>query len=177
MSFELSREQVCTMILHDWKIGLTYKNCHTHLAQAYGRSNPPSYHTVFNCFRDFQRNKFSVQDAPRSGRPSTSVTEQTIDTVRKIIEDDPHSTYQQIEAILGTSSTPINSIIHDYLNLRKVCDGWMSNTLTDDQKQLRLQFCHRSLKRFEECRSRRVFDIITGDESCFYHYDRELKEQ
>ena len=28
------------------------------------------------------------------GRPSTSVTEQTIDTRRKIIEDDPHSMYQ-----------------------------------------------------------------------------------
>ena len=72
--------------------------------------------TVFNWFRKFQRNKFSVQDAPRSDRPSTSVTKQTI-------EDDPHSTHQQIEAILGISSTTINSRIHDYLNLRKVCDG------------------------------------------------------
>ena len=65
-----------------------------------GGSNAPSHHTVFNCFREFQRNKFSVQDVPRSGRPSTSVTEQTIDAVRKIVEDDPHTTYQQIEAIL-----------------------------------------------------------------------------
>ena len=50
-------------------------------------------------------------------------------------------------------------------------------TLTDDQKQLRVQFCHHSLKRFEEGWSRRVFHIITGDESFFYHYDSELKEQ
>ena len=133
--------------------------------------------TVFNCFRQFQCNKFSVQHAPHSDRPSTSVTEQTTDTVRKIIEDDPHSTYQQIETILGISSIAINSIIHDYLNRRKVCGGWVPHTLTDDQKQLRLQFCHHSLNRFEEGWSRRVFDIITGDESCFYHYDSELKEQ
>ena len=53
----------------------------------------------------------------------------------------------------------------------------MPHTLTDDKKQLRLQFCSRSLKRFEEGRSRRVFDIITGDESCSYHDDPELKEQ
>ncbi|CAF4698883.1 unnamed protein product, partial [Rotaria sp. Silwood2] len=91
-----------------------------------------------------------VQDAPRSGRPSTSVNEQTIDAVRKRIEDDPHSTYQQIENILGISSTAINPIIHDYLNLKK---------------------------RFEEGQSRCVFDIITDDESWFYHYDPELKEQ
>ena len=85
-------------------------------------------------FREFQRNKFSVQDASRSGRSSISVTERTSDAVRKIIEDDLHSTYQQIETILGISSTAINSIIHDYLNLRKVCARWVSHTLTDDQK-------------------------------------------
>ena len=79
-----------------------------------GRSNVSSDHTVFNCFRQFQRKKFRVQDAPRSGRPSTAVTEQAIDGVRKITEDDPHSTYQQIVVILGISSTAINSIIHHY---------------------------------------------------------------
>ena len=145
----------------------------------HGGRNAPSDHTVFHCFRQFQRNKFSVQDVPRSGCgcPSTSLTEQTIDAVRKIIEDDPHSTYKQIEAILGINSKAINSMIHDYLNLRKVCTRWVPYTLTDDQKQLPPQFCHHSLKGFEEGRSRRVFDIITGDESCFHHCDLELKEQ
>ena len=100
--------------------------------QAWGRSSAPSDHTLFNYFREFQLNKFSVQDAPGPGRPSTSVTEQTIDSVRKIIEDDPHLKYQQIEAILGISSMAINSIMHDYLNLRKVCGEWLPLTLTDD---------------------------------------------
>ena len=159
------------MILYDWKIGLTYKDCHARLVQA------SFYHTVFNWFRQFQRNIFTLQHAPRSGRPSKFLTKHTIDAVRKIIEDDPNSTYQQIEAILGISSMAINSIIHDYLNLRKVFARWVPHTLTDDQKQLRVQFCRHSLKRFEEGRSRRVFDIITGDESCFYHYDPQLKEQ
>ena len=120
MSFELLREQFRTMIFYDWKIGLTYKDCHARLVQAWG-SNAPSHHTVFNWFREFQRNKFCVQHAPHSVRPSASVTEQTTDTIRKIIEDGPHSTYQHIEAILGISSMTINSIIHDYLNLKKVC--------------------------------------------------------
>ncbi|CAF4222144.1 unnamed protein product [Rotaria sp. Silwood2] len=152
------------------------KYSHARLVQAWGEQ-APSDHTVFNWFREFQRDNFSVQDAPHSGRPSTSVNEQTIDAVRKIIEDDSHSTYQQIQNILGISFTAINSIIHDYLNLRKVCALWVPHKLTDDQKQLRIQFCHHSLKRFEEGQSRCVFDIITGDESWFYHYDPELKEQ
>ena len=133
MSFQLSPELFRTMILYDWKIGLIYKDCHARLVQTWGEQ-ATSDHKVFNWFREFQRNKFSVQDASRSGRPSTSLTEQTIDAVRKIIEDDPHSTYQQIEAILSISSMAINSIIHHYLNLRKVCAGWVPHTLIDDQK-------------------------------------------
>ncbi len=77
---------------------------------------------------------------------------------------------------MGISATAINSIIHDYLKLRKVCARWVPHQLTDDQKQWRIQFCRHSLKRFEEGQSRRVFDIITGDESWFYHYDPETKD-
>ena len=79
--------------------------------------------------------------------------------------------------MLGIGSHAIHSILHDYLKLRKVCARWVPHQLTDDQKQLRIQFCHQSLQRFEEGRSRRVLDIITGDESWFYHYDPETKQQ
>ncbi|CAF1125954.1 unnamed protein product, partial [Didymodactylos carnosus] len=37
--------------------------------------------------------------------------------------------------------------------------------------------CRDSLERFEGGQSRRVFDIITRDESWFYHYDPTTKEQ
>ena len=123
MSFRLSSQQFRTMIFYDWKISLTYKDCHTRLVQAWWEQLTFRPHSL-NYSREFQHNKFNVQDAPCSGRPSTSVAEQTIDVVRKLIEDDPHSTYQQIETMLGISSTPINSIIHDYLNLRKVCAAY-----------------------------------------------------
>ena len=36
MSFELSSDQFCKMILYDWKIALTYKECHARLVQAWG---------------------------------------------------------------------------------------------------------------------------------------------
>ena len=78
---------------------------------------------------------------------------------------------------MGISATAINSIIHDYLNIRKVCARWVPYKLTEDQKQLRIQFCRYSLKRFEEGPSCCAFDVITSNESWFYHYDPELKEQ
>ena len=105
------------------------------------------------------------------------MNEEIIAAVRAIIEDDPHSTYQQIGSTLGISSSSINSIIHDHLHLRKVCARWVPHCLTDDQKRFRIEFCRRTLKRFEGGRSRRVFDIVTIDESWFYHFDPETKQQ
>ncbi|CAF4976569.1 unnamed protein product [Rotaria sp. Silwood1] len=124
------------------------------------------------------RKDASVEHAVRPDRPRTSVNEQTIDAVRAIIEDDPHSTYEQIEYVLGISSPSIiHSIVHDYLKLRKVCTRWVPHHLTDDQKRWRIPFCRHSLNRFEEGQSCHVFNIITGDESWFYHYNPETKEQ
>jgi hypothetical protein len=39
------------------------------------------------------------------------------------------------------------------------------------------KFCRNLLKRFEEDQFHHVFDIITGDETWFYHYDSETREQ
>ena len=103
----------------------------------------------------------------RSGRPRTAVTDEMIDAVRLMIDDDQHVTYQQIEFSLGKNSPAIYSILHDYLKLRKICAQWVKHSLTNNQKRLRIQFCRESLKRFEQERSRHVFDIVTGDESWF----------
>ncbi|CAF0883577.1 unnamed protein product [Didymodactylos carnosus] len=91
--------------------------------------------------------------------------------------DDPHSTYEQTEHTLGIGSSAVNSIIHEYLKLHKICTRWVPHQLTDDQKQFRIQFYLDSLERFERGQSRSVFDIITGDESWFYHYDPTTKQQ
>ena len=173
---ELSREQFRTMILYDWKTGLTCKESHTRLVTAWG-DQAPSDRTVLNWFHEYQQGNLKIEDHPRSGRPRTAVTEEIIDAVRAIIEEDPHSIYQQIQHILGISSGSVNSIIHDYLDLHKVCARRVPHQLTDTQKQLRIQFCRQTLQRFEEGRSRRVSDIITGDEAWFYNFDPETKQQ
>ncbi|CAF1613832.1 unnamed protein product, partial [Didymodactylos carnosus] len=130
-----------------------------------------------NWYHEFDRSNFSVEDAARSGRPRTAINEETIDAVRSIIEDDPHSAYEQIEHTLGIGSSAVNSIIHEYLKLHKMCTRWVPHQLTNDQKQFCIQLCRDSLERFEGGQSCRVFDIITDDESWFYHYDPTTKEQ
>jgi hypothetical protein len=89
MAFELSREQFRTMILYDWKIGLQYRESHASLVAAWG-DQAPSDRTVLNWFHDYKRGKLDVSDAPRPGRPRIAVTDEMIDAVRLLIEDDPH---------------------------------------------------------------------------------------
>ncbi|CAF1459969.1 unnamed protein product [Didymodactylos carnosus] len=120
MNFELSREQFRTMILYDWKTGLTHNGSHVPLVQAW-EDQAPSDRTVRDWYHEFDRSNFSVEDAARSGRPRTAINEETIDAVRSIIEDDPHSTYEQIEHTLGIGSSAVNSIIHEYVKLHKIC--------------------------------------------------------
>ena len=53
------------------------------------------------------------------------------------------------------------------------------SVLIEAQKQERVDYCLAMLKKVngEGGRSKRVYDIITGDESCFYYYDAETKRQ
>jgi hypothetical protein len=66
--------------------------------------------------------------------PQTTVKSQSIDAVRAAIEDDPYSTYIQIEMSLDINSPPMNSILHDHLNFRKVCAQWVLQQLTNAKK-------------------------------------------
>ena len=47
--------------------------------------------------------------------------------------------------------------------------------LTEAQKQDHVEYCLKMLEKFDDSRSRRVLDIVTGDESRFYYYDPEMK--
>ena len=76
-----------------------------------------------------------------------------------------------------TSSTAIHSIFHDHLKLRKVYARWIPHHLTNDQKQMRIQFQQKSVEKIWEKQFQCIFDIITGDELWFYHYDSETKEK
>jgi len=49
--------------------------------------------------------------------------------------------------------------------------------LTEAQKQDRVDYCLEMLEKFDGGRSKRVYDVITDDESWFYYYDPEMKRQ
>jgi len=155
---------------------MSQEECLQSLQKTFGHSCV-SRATVYNWFAEFNRGRDHFEDEPRSGRPRTAVTPENIEAVRQLVNIDPHITNQEIDDTSQIRSAAIKSILHDYLGLRKITCRWVPHFLTEAQKQDRVDYCLEMLKKFDGGRSKGVYDIITGDESCFYYYDPELKRQ
>ena len=94
-----------------------------------------------------------------------------------MVREDPRITYWDIEKILGVSSGSVNIILHQHLGVRKLCCRWIPLLLSDTEKKARVDWCCEMRLRFENGMSRRVSEIITGDETWIYQYDPENKRQ
>ena len=164
------------MIYYDYKKSLSAEESHTSLVRVFGES-APSRATVGNWFREFSRGRESLEDEPRSGRPVTAVTRENIDATRRMIEEDPHITFSYIEGTLNIGSTAAQTIVHEHLGLTKRCARWVPHSLTEAQKDARVDWCHFMLEKFDGGRSKDTYNIVTGDETWVYHYDPETKRQ
>ena len=64
----------------------------------------------------------------------TAETEDNIDAVEKMVQEDARVTYKNIEASLRIGSGSIAKILHIYLRVSKVSSRWVPHNLTDGQK-------------------------------------------
>ena len=117
---ELAKSDMRAIIYYNYKRGLTQKACKSELDATFGVSAPAKGTTSF-WYGEFRRGRKSTEDEPRSGRPTSSATQENIDAIRKIVEDDPHATYENIQQTLGIGSGTVKTILHDHLGYRKVC--------------------------------------------------------
>ncbi|CAH1963279.1 unnamed protein product [Acanthoscelides obtectus] len=115
----------------------------------------------------FKRGRVSLSDDPRVGAPKTAVTQENV----------AHVTYREIEASLKISKTSIQKILHEELGVRKLVSRCIPHLLTEEQKAARVNFCQKTLDRFNSGNSKNVYSIISGDESWIYCYEPENKRQ
>jgi len=148
-------------------LGLSATAIHEELTTAYG-PKAISYSTVQKWTKYFREGNMEIEDEPRSGRPVSKTNPENIQAVQDVIDEDPHSTYDDIEAITLLSRGTIERIIQDHLKLRKVTSRWVPHELTPSQKQLRVKICRENLAKFRN-NSWRLCDILTGDETWIYH--------
>lgn len=168
--------QFRVMMFYDFKQGISYDQCHQTLVRIFGEDAPSKSQVNF-WYNEFKRGRHSFEDEPRSGRPVDVVTSDKIERARQLIKEHRNITYRELEAELGISSPSVAKILHENLGVRKVASRWIPHLLSDMQKQDRVNWCKFMLKKFENGQSRRVDDIITGDETWIYSYDPETKQQ
>jgi [histone H3]-lysine36 N-dimethyltransferase SETMAR len=127
-----------------------------------------SLSTVGRWVKHFKTGNQGLKDQPRSGRPITATNESNIGRVRDVIENNPWCSYDEIEAETSLSRGTIFNIIHDTLHMKKITSRWVPHELSDKNRKDRVQICKQNLAKFKEG-SWRLYDVVTGDESWFYH--------
>ena len=119
---------------------------------------------------------FSTCDAPHPGRPKTVTTPEIMDQIHELILEDRRISTKSIAEQLGISLERLGSIIHEYLDMRKLSAKWVPKCLNADQKRQRCQSSEQHLEFFDairiiSCLAR----FLSVDETRLYHYDPETK--
>lgn len=173
---ELSRENLRAMIYYDFKSGLSQKQCGDRMIVAFS-NEAPSKTTIYRWYAEFQRGRLSLTDDVREGRPKSAVTQENVDAVRQLIKEDRHVSYREIQECLGIGMSQIQIILQEQLGVRKLFSRWIPHLLSEEQKTTRVNWCLRTLNKFNGGSSNAVFSIVSGDECWIYAYEPENKNQ
>jgi transposase len=132
--------------------------------------------SVLEWFKLFKDGFKDLQDDPRSGRPSTPRSADTIPNVRAMVTRDRRLTLRMMSDELNINKETVRQILHEDLRKRKICAKFVPHRLTDEQKERRLTSCQDFIHTCQENPS--FLDcIVTGDESWVFQYDPETKRQ
>ena len=127
-------------------------------------------------YKAFSEGRESIKDEPRSGRTSTSKTDNAVEKMRTLVRSDRRLTVRMIASELNLSHTMVHQILTQELAMRKLCAKIVPKNLTIEQKDNRKDVC---LHLLEWIQSDRNFlkNVITGDETSIFEYDPEKRRQ
>ena len=131
------------------KLGKTATETLNLLREAYG----PEAVGRTQCFewhRRFQSGRSSLEDDERSGRPSTSITQENVLRIRELVHEDRRRSIDDFANIVGVSYGSAQAILTSELNMRRVAAKFVPRLLTPEQKEHRVEVCRelvRALRR------------------------------
>ena len=111
-----------------------------------------------------------MADDNRSGRPSTSRTDENVECVRQKVQSDHRLTVKIIADELGMNSKRVWRIITEDLGMRKISAKMVPRLLNEAQKKRPVQVCQDSLEQLET-EPNLLKRVVTGDESWIFEYD------
>jgi len=129
---------------------------------------------TYEWWKCFKEGRTSVDDDPRSGRPSTSKTDDNVAKVCEVIRSYCRLTVREVAEELSISKTVCHEILTENLGMHSSAAKFVPRLLTDDQKQNRVDVSQELLDQANDD-DNFLKNIITGDETWVYGYDVETK--
>ncbi|KAI6649839.1 Transposase [Oopsacas minuta] len=108
-------------------------------------------------------------DLPRPGRPVSATTSENIALIESMVMEDKCITVNQLEQSMEISSGAIHAILTTELGYQSICSKLVPHKLSENQRLAQLNIAKKLLETYENCDSRRLTEIITGDETWVYY--------
>lgn len=101
------------------------------MQQVYGDSSP-CREVVYDWFKRFTEGR-RLEDDPREGRPSSSKTQENVQLLINLLEQDRLKTVDKVANDLGISQGTPFAILTENLVLSKLSGRWVPEALREDQ--------------------------------------------
>ena len=170
---DLEEQRVCVKFC--FKLGKTFTETFQIYQQAYGE-DCLSRTQCHAWYQRFKLGRTSVEDDPKSGRPSTSTDDDHVQKVLAVIHQKSHLTVREVAEEIRICKSSCLLILTDKLKMRPVAAKFVPRLLTDPQKENRVTV---SQELFDRSNADENFlkNVITGDETWVYGYNVETKVQ
>ena len=126
---------------------------------------------IYEWYRRFKNGQESVNDEKRNGRPA-SVISRHVTEIRQLLELNRREISCKVDCNIGT----VHDILHNKLNMKRVCARWIPK-MSEDQEKQRIECCRRQVDRFERDSYEFFRRIITVVKTRISLYEPETKEQ
>jgi transposase len=78
------------------------------------KDSPPSYRTIAKWVPEFKDLECGFEDAPRIGRPSTTITDENIEAVERIVMHDRQISVHRVTDDLAIPKNSVHEIVDDH---------------------------------------------------------------
>ena len=154
---QASQENFRFYVFTEWKNNAKAIDIYNKLRHAWN-DQAPALSTIHRLIVAYRKGQGSLKDRPRSGRPRSSVTPATIETVRASITANSHQSLRDLANETDLSIKSVHNILRHELKLRNVCSVWIPHLLSDAQKQSRVNSAiniRRTLQNLQDLKSSR----------------------
>ncbi|GFU89610.1 histone-lysine N-methyltransferase SETMAR [Trichonephila clavipes] len=134
------------------------------LDSVYGDSTAP-FTTVKYWAAKFKRDRKSLGDDERSGRPNTASTDENIAKVHQMVPDEHRIKVREIAEAMNMSTERVCHILNQDKGMRKLSACWVPRLLTLDQKRVRMNISNALLAQFRRNKSKFWRRLITVEET------------